>query len=77
MSESSNCVMTGNDLSAEQLANLRTWRALFSEAYGTFCGIERFRFLLGMTVEEALAALNLGDSAWAKAEWTRLHEMMA
>lgn len=55
-----------------ELRDLRAWRALVIEARGVIRSLESLRFVLGLPLDDALAAFGLGGSAWARERWQEL-----
>lgn len=49
-----------------ELKDLRTWRAFLVEARRRVMPLDALRFTLSMTLDDALAALGLGGSVWAR-----------
>lgn len=55
-----------------ELRDLRAWRAFLIEARGVCRSLESLGFTRGMTLEDALAQLGFGGSAWARERWCEL-----
>lgn len=63
--------MAGNNhsVSVSELRDLRAWRAFLIEAHGVCRDLESLRFLLGLPLDDALAAFGMGGSVWAHERW--------
>lgn len=59
-----------------ELKDLRAWRAFLVEARGRGIPLDALRFTLSMTLDDALAALGLGGSVWARERWTELRDRL-
>lgn len=55
-----------------ELKDLRAWRAFLVEACGRILPLGALRFALSLPLEDALSALGLGGSVWARERWTEL-----
>lgn len=55
-----------------EVQDLRAWRAFLVEAHGVCYPLESLRFVLGMTLDDALSAFGLGGSVWARERWGEL-----
>ena len=59
-------------IGARELRDLRAWRALVVEAYGVVRDLNGLEFALRLPMDDALAALGLSGSVWARERWCEL-----
>lgn len=60
------------NMSMSELKDLRAWRAFLVEARGNIYALGTLRFTLQMSFEDALSALGLAGSVWARERWCEL-----
>lgn len=65
------------NITLSELRALRVWRAFLAEARGHCYGLDELGFLVRMSHDDALSAVGMGNSVWARERWSELCDALS